>query len=616
LLLPLISLPFRVGTEPSFQDPILSLIIVLLTRFALPFAILSTTAVVVQSWLSQSSLGKVSEPYPLYAASNAGSLLGLVSYAFLIEPMMGLKIQSVAWAVGYGVLIILMSTIWYLLKPLQAQEPHVSEKEEDIFEKGPKPSKYGAWMLLSSLPSALLLSISGFISMEIGSFPMVWIMPLALYLCSFMATFRTNGGVPKLLRILWPEILLLASIFYFMGTSRLFAICGCLLAFGIICLLAHGRLYEMRPPTRWLTHFYLTLAAGGFVGGATVSLSAPLVFNRYLEYLILLLALGVAFRWSHDESFKKFWTGTSRLIAFGRVALIIIILAPIGISVSAHLKEDVKFRHRNFYGTYRVFDLPLPDSRVGSMRILAHGKTMHGAQLLNPSLQMTPVVYYYRGGGFSDIYETTRRPFRTAVIGLGAGVICVYVEPEDLITFFEIDPDDCEIANRWFTYLNNCKGQVGIITGDGRLSLKNWKDGSKFDVITVDAFSGGAIPVHLLTKEAIEVYLSRLAEDGIILFNISTRYYHLRPVIKSTSATLNLFGVMNVPVPYERLEAYQLSPNLVAVAREPRRLKVLTDRGWIRFSEKDGLPEVRPWTDDRIDIITPFKEMLKIGGFY
>jgi hypothetical protein len=617
LLFPLINLPFRISTEPNSQAPILSLLIVLLTRFALPFTILSTTVVVVQFWLSRSSLGQAYEPYPLYAASNAGSLIGLVSYAFLIEPKTGLKTQSLAWAVAYIVLIILMSTIWYLLRNDQEREPNTSKKGfEGTFEKGPGPSKYGAWILLSSLPSALLLSVSSFISTEIGSFPMVWIMPLALYLCSFIATFRAHGGVPKLLHILWPEILFLASIFYFMGTASLYAILGCLLAFGIICLLAHGKLYELRPPARWLTNFYLTLAVGGFIGGATVSLLVPFIFNRPLEYLILLLAVGVTFWWFRDESFKTFWTRTSRFIVVGRVIFIIIIFARMGLGVLAHLNEDVKFRHRNFYGTYRVYDLPFPDSRIGSIRVLTHGRTVHGAQLLNPSLQMTPVIYYYRGGGFSDIYETNPKPFRTAVIGLGAGVICAYAKPEDLITFFEIDPDNYEIAKRWFTYLNNCKGRVNVITGDGRISLKNYgKDGAKFDIITVDAFSGDGIPIHLLTKEAMEVYLSRLAEDGVILFNASSRYYHLRPVIKSTSATLNLFGVMNAMVPSERLEKFQMSPNLVVVAREPKRLQALIERGWIRFSDKDGLPKVKPWTDDHIDIITPFIEVIKHVGF-
>jgi spermidine synthase len=250
------------------------------------------------------------------------------------------------------------------------------------------------------------------------------------------------------------------------------------------------------------------------------------------------------------------------------------------------------------------------------MRILAHGRTMHGAQLLNPYLQMTPVIYYYRGGAFSDVFETVRRPFRTAVIGLGAGVICAYAEPEDLVTYLEIDPDNYKIAKQWFTYLSNCKGRVNVITGDGRLSLKNWNDGLKFDIIAVDAFSGDGIPIHLLTQEALEVYLGRLAEDGIILFNVSSRYYHLRPVIKSTSAALSLVGAMNVPVPFNRLEPHQLSPILVAVAREPKRLQTLIDRGWIPFSEKDGLSKVKPWKDDRIDIITPFKDMIKIGGFY
>jgi predicted O-methyltransferase YrrM len=398
-----------------------------------------------------------------------------------------------------------------------------------------------------------------------------------------------------------------------MKISSLYAIFGCLLAFGILCLLAHGKLYEIRPPSKWLTNFYLTMALGGFAGGAAVSILAPLVFTRYLEYLILLLVLGIALWWFRDGSFKAFWIRKSRFLQFGRVVCMIVILAHIGTRVSGYLAEDVKFRHRNYYGTYMVFDRFLPG--VGNIRILGHGRTLHGAQLINPSLQHVPVAYYYRGGGFSDIYETSPKPFRSAVIGLGAGVVCAYADREDAITFFEIDPDNYGIANRWFTYLNRCRGKVNVVTGDGRLSLKKYgEDGAKFDIITVDAFSGDAIPIHLLTKEAMEVYLNRLAEGGIILFNVSSRYYHLRPVIKSTSATLNLSGVMNVQAQNGRLKGFELSPLLVAVARQPERLQALVDRGWIRFSKKDGLAKVEPWTDDHINIISPFMEVVKNVG--
>jgi spermidine synthase len=252
---------------------------------------------------------------------------------------------------------------------------------------------------------------------------------------------------------------------------------------------------------------------------------------------------------------------------------------------------------------------------VEDTRKLVHGKTLHGAQMLDPSLQGVPVSYYYQGGGFADVYDTAPRPFRTAVIGLGAGVMCVYAQQGDGVTFYEIDPDNYEIAKRWFTYLSDCKGEVKVVAGDGRLSMNDTlKDKSKYDIITIDAFTGSGIPIHLLTKEAMEVYLKRLAEDGVILFHISNDFYNLRPVIKSTAQALHLFGAMNPIVGREKLRKYENASNCVAVSRNPMRLRPLIDRGWTPFSEKDGVSRVQPWTDDYINILTPLIETTKRGA--
>lgn len=616
LLLPLVNLPLRVSVEPGIQSPFSSLLVILLTRFGLPFTALSTTVVVVQSWVSRSHIVENYEPYPLYAASNAGSLIGLFSYAFVTEPLLGVKTQTLAWMVLYIVFIFLMVLNRYTL-----QIPSIGEKNSfrkiaaESPEKAPGFSKYGTWILLSSLPSALLLTVTNFISMEIGSFPMIWVIPLSLYLLSFVVTFRRKGGVPRLLQIFWLEILLFAFIFYLVSSLSFYTIFGCFLVFCLICILAHGKLYETRPPTRWLTNFYLTTAVGGLLGGASVSLLTPLIFNRYLEYPILLLGFLMILGRLRDDSFKQFWAKAPRVLVLGRIIFIVMLLLLIGLEAMPSSKEIVKYRHRNFYGTYRIFDILSSASHDGSIRILAHGKTLHGAQMLDPSLQSTPVTYYYRGGGISDVYKIIPKPRRMAVIGLGAGVVSTYVEEGESLTFFEIDPDNYSIAKEWFTYLNQCKGNVNVISGDGRLSLqKAAKSGIRYDVIFVDAFSGDGIPFHLLTREAMEVYLNGLTEDGVILLNISNRYYHLRPVIKATASMLSLYGVMNNMAPSRRLERYQTPPNCVVLAKNPKRLQVLMDQGWIMFSKKDGLGDVKPWTDDYIDVISPLMEIIKNVG--
>jgi hypothetical protein len=219
--------------------------------------------------------------------------------------------------------------------------------------------------------------------------------------------------------VIWPEILLLAAAFYFIGTDSVLAIFGCLLVFWIICIFSHGKLYESRPPVTWLTNFYLTTAVGGFLGGVSVSVIAPFIFKGYSEYLIILFTLGVVFWWVREKSFKEAWHGASLLTIVSRIVFIGVAMTPIVIGTSRLFQENVQFRHRNFYGTYRIFDYSHVDIKSGGLRMLLHGKTLHGAQLLDPSLQMMPVAYYYPGGGFSDVYETTPRPRRMAVIGLG-----------------------------------------------------------------------------------------------------------------------------------------------------------------------------------------------------
>ena len=616
LVLPFINLPFRIGTELSSQSSIPSLLILLLSHFALPFTVLSTTAVVVQSWMARSYLGQTVEPYPLYAASNAGSLIGLLSYPFLLEPFMGVRIQSLIWALCYAVLLILLSVTFYVLRSGQKKEmTSFSKGPHRMADKAPLLSTYGIWLLLSGLPSGLLLTVTSFISMEIGSFPMIWVFPLASYLASFIVTFRTEAKIPELLKILWPEILLIAAAFYFVGPDNFVTILACFATFFVVCVLAHGKLYEKRPPVRWLTNFYLTIALGGFLGGVSVSLIAPLLFNGYLEYLILLFLLGVFFWYLHDRSFEEFWRKASLFKRTGRIALVGVVITLLAMGTSHLLHETVRYRHRNFYGIYRIVDDLSFDKKLGDMRKLVHGKTLHGAQMLDPSAQRVPVSYYYQGGGFADVYDSAPKPFRTAVIGLGAGVICTYAEPGDAVTFYEIDPDNYEIAKKWFTYLRGCKGMVKVVAGDGRVSMSNTlKDESKYDVITIDAFTGSGIPIHLLTREAMEVYLNRLAENGVILFHISNDFYNLRPVIKSTSQALNLFGAMNPIVSREKLKKYENTSNCVAVARNPMRLRPLIDRGWTLFSEKDGLSKIRPWTDDYINILAPLIERMKRGA--
>jgi len=598
--------------KPNPEAPLLNVLAILLLNVALPFIVLSTTAVVAQLWLFRSKVGEYHDPYPLYAASNAGSLIALLGYTFIAEPLVGLRIQSLSWTGMYIVYGLLVVAAWFQLRPYREPGRQILENSGGIDQYTITALTYVRWLLLSSLPSAFLLAITNFIALEVGSFPLTWVAPLALYLGSFIVTFRSGGGVPKYLKILWPEILLFTFALYLWGPSHWLAIFGHLAVFFAICLVAHGTLFENRPPAGLLTNFYLTISLGGWIGGAVISLMAPFIFRGLFEYPILVVLFGVTFWWYCDRSFAIYRQGASFVAAGSRILVMVIILTLIGMESWASFKEPIKFRHRNFYGTYRIKDEPPAEDLPGGLRKLLHGRTLHGAQLLDPAMRRMPVSYFYPGGGIADVYETVPSPRRIAVLGLGSGTVAAYAKRDDHITYYEIDPDNEKIARRWFTYLDDCKGEMRVVVGDGRLSMQEaGKDNTEYDIIHMDAFTGDGIPTHLLTREAMEIYLNRLAENGVILFHVSNRYYELRPVLKSTSARLNLYGAINMPVTKDKLEYYQNVSWCVALSRNPARLLPLVDRGWVRLGKDDGLNGSDPWTDDYINIMAPLLENLR-----
>jgi hypothetical protein len=609
LALPLVNLPLQVYAQPDPNAPLGHLLYVLSLYVALPFAALSTTAVVAQTWLTHSRVGRHQEPYPLYAASNAGSLIALLGYTFVAEPLMGVKLQSVTWSLTYVLYAALVVASWVLLRPnlgLMAADGQGETKAEPA---AIGKNIYGQWLLLSCLPSAFLLAVTNYIALEVGSFPMVWILPLALYLGSFIVTFRTGGGVPRLLRNLWPEILLAGLLMFLLGPVHWLAILGHLVVFFLVCLVSHGTLYELRPPASHLTNFYLTSALGGWIGGALISLGAPFVFPALYEYPSIVVLFAPAFWWCREKPLTHLRTHFSYAAIVGRAVIVAFLVFLIVKEGWETMKEPVRFRHRNFYGTYTIWDVAMSPTDV---RQLLHGRTIHGAQILKPEERRIPIMYYFIGGGIADVYETTPPVRRMAVLGLGAGAAAAYVKPGESMTYYEIDPDNEGIARHWFSYLNECEGDVRVVVGDGRLALQRiGRDEPPYDIIHMDAFTGDGIPTHLLTREAVEIYLERLGRNGVILFHVSNRYYELRPTLKAIAAQLGLAGAINVPTPKTQLQANQSATWCVALARDPERLKGLVGRGWIPLGPGDGLNEVTAWTDDYINILSPLWEGVK-----
>ncbi len=609
LALPLVNLPLQVHAQPDPHAPLPHLLYVLSVYVAIPFAVLSTTAVVAQAWLSRSRIGLHQEPYPLYSASNAGSLIALLGYTFVAEPLMGVKLQSVAWSLTYVLYAALVVASWFLLRPNLGPAAGDGEGKTAAAPQAIGAATYGKWILLSSLPSAFLLAVTNYIALEVGSFPLTWILPLALYLGSFIVTFRTGGGVPRFLRNAWPEILLAGLLMFLLGPVHWLAIIGHLAVFFLVCLISHGTLYELRPPASHLTNFYLAAALGGWIGGALISLGAPFLFPALYEYPIVILLLAPTFWWCRETPLTRLRTSISYVAVVGRsvvVAFLVFLIVKEGWQT---LQEPVRFRHRNFYGTYTIWDVA---STPKDVRQLLHGRTIHGAQLLDPEERMTPIMYYFIGGGIADVYETTPPVRRMAVLGLGAGAAAAYVKPGEAMVYYEIDPDNEGIARHWFSFLNECRGDVRVVVGDGRLAMQNSdRQEPPYDIIHMDAFTGDGIPTHLLTREAIQIYLERLNGNGVILFHVSNRYYELRPVIKAVAAQLGLSGAINVPTPKTELRANQSATWCVVLARNPERLAALVQKGWIPFGPGDGLRETTPWTDDYINIMLPLRDGMR-----
>ena len=607
-LLPLPFLPLAaLGIEPDPAAPVASIWWGLLRHVAVPFAALSTTAVVAQQWLARAGNA---EPYRLYAASNWGSFLGLFLYPLLIEPLLPLRTQRLGWSVAYlGFLLLIMASF-----PWRAGPAAAPRSEEPAAGPPPGPARTLSWFLLALWPSAFLLAVTNTIAMDLGSAPFVWVLPLGLYLLSFVFAFG-RGGAPWVVRRFWPEVSLLGLDFFCIqhGGVTLATAGVHLCALLCVCWGAHGELVRLRPEPAHLARFYLAIALGGWGGGVLVSLVAPAAFPGLWEYPLALAGLVLTFlavRWR--ELLRGLTTEPAPLLLASLL---------IGSLVAAHIvverglvpTQELLFTLRNPYGIYRVQEV-LDDDKRFMVRRLLHGSTVHGGQVQGgPAERRRPIAYYHPASPLADLLRQVPHPRRAAVIGLGSGACAAWFERGDRLVFYELDPDAERVARRCFSYLEDLETLAGrealrVVVGDARLRLEDDPLAPRegYDVIVVDAFSSDAIPTHLLTREALELYARRLAPGGWLLFHISSRYYDLRPVLLATArgawcgAWRERMGL-----PPEPLEPLEYASEYYALRRVEDGVAPLLARRW-RDPELIGLPEVAPWTDDHANLLAPF----------
>ncbi len=605
---PLVWLPLVnwIGLAPPGDgDPAWSLLFQLTLHIALPFGILATTSVIAQSWFTRSDTSG-SSPYPLYASSNAGSILALLAYIALCEPLLGLRDQRSLWYVGYLVYVVLAWRCWRMTASNPKKVDPTIRPSSDI-----KGSTLASWLLLSALPSAFMLAVSNVITLELGSVPLVWILPLVLYLLSYVFTFGRRQWIsPTLLHAFWPAgVVCGLSSLYFVAGGNLWVFAAHLVALFALAMVGHGELHRLRPPPEQLTVFYLAIAFGGWMGSMAVSLVAPILFNSLAEYPIIVGVFGLTILILRKGDLLGALRRHPLLSGLGAsVALAL----PFLIKTNDRAKEDeVIYQHRNYYGIYRVADRPLNPQKIflntteeeygpePFLRALWHGSTIHGFQIMHPITQKYPTSYYHSKGPLGDILGDAKKTRNVAIIGLGVGTCAAYFQEGESLTFYELDPAIVNIAQSLFTYLDDCPADVRMVVGDARLQLEQAPDHS-YDIIMVDAFSSDAIPTHLLTREALSLYDKKLAPQGTLVFHITNRYYDLAAVLKSTTTeSWQALGKEND----ELLKPFQDNALYCVLRRKGDDVSALLAAGWLSLQ---GYPnECSPWSDDYINTLLP-----------
>jgi hypothetical protein len=611
ILVPLFFLPIQLSgrTPPaSAENPVPWLLITLGLASGLPFFVLATQAPLLQRWFAATTHRAAGDPYFLYAASNVGSLLALLSYPVLVEPWLPLAEQSRLWALGYGGLVFLVAGCVLLVWRRSR------ESNGDTIMERAEPLTWGRrlrWLALAFVPSSLMLGVTTYVTTDIAPVPLLWILPLSLYLLSFVLAFsRLPVGFYRVCVIVLVGLLALLiaarmdwSGFNFSFEFRLTKpqlIVLHLVTFFVASLVCHGELAIKRPHALRLTEYYLVIALGGMLGGIFNSIVAPLVFDRIIEYPLLFVAVcllrpdfssavAATLRLPRDAVWPRLLTAAC--LVYGMLAALCFINLP---------GEDITVRThhvRNFFGALRVTHNPMTN-----VSELSHGTTLHGMQDL--SKRSEPLLYFTRSSGIGRLFAAleSHPPRTVGVVGLGAGTLACYAKAGQRWIFYEINPAVPKLARdkHYFTYLADAEkrgAEMQIVLGDGRLSLG--ASPTLHDLIIVDAFSSDAIPVHLLTREALKVYLSQLSAHGQIAFHITNGYVDLTPVLADLARDLDLVNA------FLSNDGDNVTSWWLILARRSGDLGTLaTDPNWRHFP---GWADTRPWTDDFSNLYTVFR---------
>ena len=647
LALSLVSLPISIAVgfrSPRPDAPVAWLIALLSVSLGTPFLMLSSGAPLLQRWFSRTGHPSAANPYFLYAASNLGSMIALLAYPGLIERTLTLSMQSRVWSACYVALIGLVGGCAAI-----AGNRYTSQAA------APTPSDTNAghltivrrlrWVLLAFVPSSMLLGVTTYLSTDVAAIPLLWVLPLAIYLLTFVIAFSSREWFrPKLVLGLQAVFLVWLTMSMSAGLSGLVGVMAPahLSLLFLSALVCNSALAADRPPVSQLTEFYLWISFGGMLGGVFNVLIAPNVFTSVVEYPIAIVlaaavrpghvtaggsrawrldvllpiafatVLGVLFRdglpmpgLSFRASLGVFVAIACTCLAFYRrpIRFALSLALFFGVAgVSLRGKDERLLRRRSFFGVYTV-------TRVEDFHTLQHGTTTHGAQSVDPDEALEPLTYYHRLGPIAQVLTVIggNGPRRVAVIGLGTGSLACYGRPDESWTFYEIDPLVERIARdpRYFTYMRDCPPAKRVILGDARLSLAKAPAGS-YDILVVDAFTSDAIPTHLITREALQLYLDKLGPSGVVAFHISNRYLDLEPVVAGIAGSVGASALVgsDTYLSAEERGPFRNLSKWVAVSRSPAIIARLRSvRGWRELEPSRGAP----WTDDFSNVLSVFR---------
>lgn len=523
------------------EDPTLQILVLLGASVGLPFFLLSTSSPLLQAWFAQVHCG--TSPYRLFALSNFGSMLALLSYPTVVEPSLATGHQARWWSVAYAFFVLLCLTA-ALVQGTRRSPPSVLANAKDDPSPVPPPTwrLHLFWLALAACASTLLLAVTNYLSQDVAAIPFLWILPLSLYLLSFILCFEGEGWYRRNIFLRLAALALVAMTYLLLRDNKITSLTWMIPVFStglfFCCMVCHGELARLKPPSQHLTGFYLMVATGGALGGLFVGVVAPRLFNGVYELPVGLMgcALLVLLMLLRELGFSlgRAWREPGFLLF---LAVSVFLVEALSLKMWSSVGES-RVMVRNFYGALRVLDSAGASDR-GAVRKLVNGRITHGEQYLDSERRRDPITYFTRdsGVGWALLRPARPSPQRIGVIGLGAGTVASYGRPGDVYRFYEINPLVAQVAKSEFTFLKDCEARVEIVLGDARLSLEHEPD-QHFDVLVVDAFTGDSIPAHLLTRQAFELYFRHLSPSGVLAVHVSNRYLDLVPVVQGAAESL------------------------------------------------------------------------------